>query len=223
MEFNFKDLLFIIARRAVALVLALVIGAFAAFLYASFIATPRYDCEVTLVVNADPSTTATTGTIAASENLVKAYIATMKDYSFAQMIKRELPASCDGYSVSDIRDSMTLSSVDNSQILSVKITTTSSNDSYQIAKIIEENAPFTLRSYFDNAGSIVVLRRAEIQKNPSAPNIQLTTVLGAILGFAIIFIIVVALEMLDKRIKTEEDIEKYVKYPILGTINKLED
>lgn len=221
MEINVRDFLLLMVRKIPFLLLGAVIGLSMFFGYTKMTEVPKYTCEVTMIVNAAPESSATLGTINASQELAKAYIAIMKDISFAQKVEAELPRVTD-YAPDKIRRTLSMSTRDDSQILVVNVTTNSAQDSYNIAKIIEEIAPTTLRQYFENTGAIVILRNAQKPTEPNASNIQVNTILGAIIGFVIAGIIILLIAKFDKRIRSEEDIAGVTDYPILGVISRVE-
>lgn len=220
MEITVKDFFMLMIRKLPFLILGTVIGFVAFFGYTKFTEVPKYSCEVTMIVNAAPNTIATSGTIQASQNLTKAYIAIMKDFSFSEKIKAQLPASCK-YSVSQIRRSISMSAVDESQILAVNVVAKTAQDSYNIAKVIEEIAPQTLRQYFDDTGSIVILRSAEKPLKPNASSLKLNSFFGAMIGLILSAAIVFLVAKLDKRIRTEEEIVSIAHYPVLGSIRRV--
>lgn len=220
MEITVKDFFMLMIKKLPFLILGAVIGFAAFFGYTKMTEVPKYSCEVTMIVNAAPNTIATSGTIQASQNLTKAYIAIMKDFSFSEKIKAELPESCT-YTVSQIRRAISMSAVDESQILAVNVVAKSAQDSYNIAKVIEEIAPQTLRQYFDDTGSIVILRSAEKPMNPNASSLKLNSVLGAMIGLILSASIVFLIAKLDKRIRTEEEIVSIAHYPVLGSIRRV--
>lgn len=221
MEMNVRDFFVLMLRRILFLILGAAIGFGAFYAITKVTEVPKYICEITMVVNADSETSATLGTINASRALTDSYIAIMKDKAFAQQIKAELPKATN-YSVNQISRSLSAHSKDDSQILSVTITTTSAQDSYNIAKVIEKIAPNTLRKYLDNTGSIKPLLSAQKPTSPEASNIAINSFLGAIMGFVMAVLIVFLVEKLDKRIRSEEDIVSVTKCPILGMISRVE-
>lgn len=54
-----------------------------------------------------------------------------------------------------------------------------------------------------------------------SPNISMNTLLGAVLGAAIPYAVLLVYSVLDTRIKTEDDIKNRFAYPILGQIPRL--
>ena len=221
MEMNIRDFFVLMLRRILFLILGAAIGFGAFFAVTKFTEVPQYVCEITMVVNADSETSATLGTINASRALTESYIAIMKDKAFAQQVKAELPEATK-FSVNQISRSLSAYSKDDSQILAVTVTTTSVQDSYNIAKVIQEIAPNTLRKYLDNTGSIQPLLSAQKPTAPEASNIAINSFLGAIIGFVMAVLIVFLVEKLDKRIRSEEDIISVAKCPILGMISRVE-
>lgn len=221
MEINFKDFFILMIRRIPILIIGFAVGFASFFGYTKLTEVKRYTCEVTMHVNAASDISQNTGTLAASRDLTEAYIAIMKDYSFSEKISKALTTDI-GYSVPRIRRTLSMDAVDNSQILAVKVTTSSARDSYLIAKAIEEIAPNTLRQYFDDTGSIVILTSAEKPTAPQPSNIAVNSALGAVVGFVLSACIVLLVAKLDKRIRNEEDIRSCVKYPVLGVISNVE-
>ena len=221
MEINFRDFFLLMIRRLPILLIGFVIGFVSFFTYTKITEVDRYTCEVTMHVNAASDISQNTGTLAASRDLTEAYIAIMKDYSFSEKIEENLTTDI-GYSADQIRRTLSMDAVDNSQILAVKVTTSSAKDSYLIAKVIEEIAPNTLRQYFDDTGSIVVLRSAKKPTAPEPSNLVVNSALGAVVGFVLSACIVLLVAKLDKRIRNEEDIRNCTKYPVLGIISKVE-
>ena len=221
MEINFRDFFLLMIRRLPILFIGFVVGFVSFFSYTKITEVKKYSCEVTMHVNAASDISATTGTLAASRDLTEAYIAIMKDYSFSEKIGKSLTTDI-GYSVQQIRRTLSMDAVDNSQILKVRVTTSSARDSYLIAKVIEEIAPNTLRQYFDDTGSIVILTSAKRPTEPEPSNLAINSALGAIVGLVLSACIVLVVAKLDKRIRSEEDIRNCIKYPVLGMISSVE-
>ncbi len=221
MEISIKDFFLLMLDKIFVLILSAIVGFVAFYGYAKITEVPSYTCEVTMIVNTAPNQSATTGTIKASQDLAKAYIAIMKDFSFSEKIQAELPESSK-LTVNQIRRSMSMEAVDESQILAVSVTTSSAQNSYNIAKQIEELAPNILRQYFDDTGSIVILRSAKMPTTANASSNKVKGLLGAAIGFVLSASIVLLIAKLDRRIRSEEDIAVVTKYPLLGAIGSVE-
>lgn len=72
-----------------------------------------------------------------------------------------------------------------------------------------------------NVDNVSVLSSAKGTASKVSPNLLLNLAIGLILGLILSLIVIVLKEMFDKRIRTEEDIEKELNIPVLGSIQKL--
>ncbi len=74
-----------------------------------------------------------------------------------------------------------------------------------------------LESQF-NQTNIAILSRATIPTSPSSPNLPLNVVSGVVLGGTIGFILAFLVEIFDRRIRTEEDIDELLGTRVLAQI-----
>ena len=72
-----------------------------------------------------------------------------------------------------------------------------------------------------NVDNVSVLSSAKGTASKVSPNLLLNLAMGLILGLILSLIVIVLKEMFDKRIRTEEDIEKELNIPVLGSIQNL--
>ena len=69
--------------------------------------------------------------------------------------------------------------------------------------------------------NVTILSKANGTSKKVSPKTTTNIVGGLLLGLVIAIVIVVLKEILDKRIKSEEDVEKELNVPVLGSIPKL--
>jgi len=70
-------------------------------------------------------------------------------------------------------------------------------------------------------GDISVIDEARIPKNPIKPNKKRNLAIGGILGLTLGVMLVLFMEYMDNTIKTTDDIERYLGFPVLGLIPKV--
>ena len=70
-------------------------------------------------------------------------------------------------------------------------------------------------------GDIRVIDEARIPKNPIKPNKKLNLTIGGISGLLMGVMLVGFMEYMDNTIKTTDDIERYLGFPVLGLIPKI--
>ncbi|WP_100405494.1 YveK family protein [Bacillus solitudinis] len=73
--------------------------------------------------------------------------------------------------------------------------------------------------------NVVILASAELtdSSNPVAPNPQLNMAIAFVVGLMAAVGLTFLLEYLDQSIRSEQDIEKYLELPILGTISQMDE
>jgi capsular exopolysaccharide synthesis family protein len=72
------------------------------------------------------------------------------------------------------------------------------------------------------AGNVHVIDRGHVPTRPSSPNVPLNLALGMMLGLMGGLAVASAVEMLDRTIKTPEDVERDLRLPFLGAIPAFE-
>ncbi|MBW3108718.1 GNVR domain-containing protein, partial [Mammaliicoccus sciuri] len=73
-----------------------------------------------------------------------------------------------------------------------------------------------------NVDNVSVLSKADTNGNQISPKPLVNLVVGIFLGLIVALIIIFLKEILDKRIKTEEDVEEFLGLPVLGVIQKFD-
>ena len=68
------------------------------------------------------------------------------------------------------------------------------------------------------AGSVKLISQASVTPDPVSPNVMKNTAIAALFGFVVSVGIVVLRELLDNKIKTEDDVRKYLDLPVVGVI-----
>ena len=87
----------------------------------------------------------------------------------------------------------------------------------EVASVFQSTVPEVM-----NVDNVSVLAAADVGNNPSpvSPqpviNIAIGLILGLLVGLGIAFL----KAFMDKRVTTEEDVQKYLDLPVLGTVAK---
>ena len=68
--------------------------------------------------------------------------------------------------------------------------------------------------------NVTILSKATGTAHKVSPKVPVNIV-AIILGLLVAILIIILKELLDKRIKTEEDVERELNIPVLGSIQKL--
>ena len=91
----------------------------------------------------------------------------------------------------------------------------------QVCEQIITVAPDVIKEAVE-AGSVKVISNASLATEPVSPNIKKNTMLAAAVGFVLVIGIIVLQVLLDNKIKSEEDIAKYLDLTVVGVIPEYE-
>lgn len=146
-----------------------------------------------------------------SKNLLYTYAEMAKSNTVIENTKKEL--NLNKLNINSIK----VTPVNNTQFLKISVQNTTPQLAVNIANTIAEK--FTMEiTRITGTDNVAVIDYARFSKNPVKPNKTLNTVFCAILGEMMIFFIIFIREYFDNTIKSEKDIERYIKMPAIGTI-----
>lgn len=221
-EFELKELIRMFWNKKIHIILITLIFIVIGTIYTIGFVTPMYTSSTTLVLAASDKTTETNkqaGTITTTDvTLNSKLVATYSELVKSKNVLRQVISNL-GIKVNeeDLRNNITVSSVKETEL--IEITVSNENASYA-AKIANEIAKvFTAKvGEIYNINNVHVVDEAEVSTVPSNINHTKDIVIFAFIGIVISVMYVLIANMLDTTVKTQEDIEKAIKIPVLANI-----
>lgn len=187
-----------------------------AFIYTQVFVEPLYRTDGTLYVNAQRTQDIdiSQGEMASSQTLVKTYQEILNRRTFLSRVSADLDGK---YSVGQLKGMISYSSVNETQIMEIRVVGRIPQDVYEICHSVLTHAPDELIRVI-NAGSVKILDDGQVPTVPFSPNVKQNSLIALLLGVAVGAGIILLLELFDTRIKTREDITKKFPEPLLGEI-----
>ncbi len=221
-EITLQEIFEIVWGKAWVIILMTLIGGISGYCVSYFLVEPTYTAHISMYVNNNTnkeSTVANLNDINASQKLVSTYIEILKsDTVLGRVLEEtELP-----YTIRQLREQVTASSINGTEIFEVKVTTTDPEKAATLANTIAQVAPNEIIRVV-KAGSVELIDKAVPATAPTSPNIMMNTIIGVMLGGIISVLAILVVAMLDNRIKSEEELKKHYTLPVLGGIPNLED
>lgn len=182
-----------------------------------FFITPKYEASVSLFVNNSKEQQANTTNISdlnASQRLVNTYIEIVKSNTVMKKVTNNAGLA---YSVDEVKKMVSTKAVSETEIFYVTVTSENPEHAALLANQIAKDAPDEIMDFIE-ATSVKVIDYATVPDKPSEPNIKLNTAIGLLLGLALSVLLVFLIDMLDVRIRSEEEIQQLVQLPVLGVI-----
>jgi len=217
---NIMELVFVILRKAWLIALTAVIFGGATYSYFKFIRTPVYSSGIKFIVNniteIDEVGRMGITDYQASEKLANTcHIILTSD----TILSKVADISSLDYTVNGIKGMLTIVSVNNTNVMSVTVTSKNKDHSYRIARVIGSIAPGELERII-NAGSVNLFDDATDARQV-ADGRSTKSLLAAIIGALLVIGIITAREFFDNRIKSESDLKANFNIPIIGSIPKM--
>lgn len=216
-----RDYLRVFRRQIVLIVAGLLIGLSTGALTAML--TPqRYEASTDVMVTAQVADTATPAERALASGYAKQAVETYRAIITSSLVLQPVVEDL-GLSArpSSIRATATL----NSAIIRITVDDRNPGQAARLANAVgesfttavtdtlekrEQEAAFTIR--------IVTLEPAQVPTTPVAPNLQLSLIIGALVGLAAGLGLALLRTALDRRVRVAADVEAAVAAPVLGQI-----
>ena len=221
-ELDLKELFNIFWSKKVQIILIILIFAVVGIIYTIGFVTPEYTSSTSLVLagaesegqTASTANSITTTDITINSKLVSTYSVIVKSKDVLGQVISNLDMNI---SWEQLRNNVTVSSVEDTEVIQISVT--NGNSQYaadianEIAKVFIEKV-----SEIYNINNVYVLDEAEVENVPSNINHSRDVIIFAFIGVIIAVVYVLVANMLDTTIKTAEDIEKQFKLPVLASI-----
>ena len=222
-ELDLKELFQIFWNKKVQILLIILIFIVIGIIYTVGFVTPMYSSSTTLVLagsdkSSSTNTTATdsitTSDITINSKLVATYSELVKSKNVLRKVISNLGINVDE---ANLRQNVSVSSVKDTEL--IEITVSNENAGYS-AKIANEIAKVFTEKVGEiyNINNVHVVDEAEVSSSPSNVNHAKDIVIFAFIGAVIAIMYVLIANMLDTTVKTQQDIEKLTKCPVLASI-----
>lgn len=223
-ELDLKDIMRIIRKRIWWIVLIVILGTTAAGIISYTLLTPVYQASTKLIVNQSDDTVQYQQL---SLNDINTYIRLIDTYKEIMLTPRILDRVVEKHpefnlDAEQLARKVNVSSVNNTQVMTVQVTDESYNRAAEIANAVsytfQEEIPNIMR--VDN---VTILNEAKYSNTakPIKPNPLLNIAIAFVVSMMAAFGLVFLLEYLDDTIKSEEDVEKALGMPTLAVIVKM--
>ena len=209
---NLKDLFhFALTKWKIFAVLAVFFVA-AAAIYSYLLATPLYDSAGKIyIINKE---TLTSAEISASTYLTRDYTNLIADAAVLSDVSDKLGKK---YSVSELKNAITVNNPENTRFIEISVRTASANDSKVIVDTVCTVAQEKITELL-GVDRVTKIREGTVATSPSVPNKTKNIMVAFLLScFTYAAIVFVAFYFNDK-IEDAADVEKYLGLTVLGNI-----
>ncbi|WP_214852169.1 Wzz/FepE/Etk N-terminal domain-containing protein [Exiguobacterium sp. s130] len=210
--------LFLVLRKSFWRILALtIVAALISFAVSTFLINPTYQADTQILVTPkkQENEVIDASQVQSSVTLVNTYRVIIKSPAILEKVQKEVSNA--PTNLTTLNNMITVESEQNSQVINVSVQSTdaalASNIANSIANVFSEDIPELM-----NVDNVKVLSVSGIPTTPVSPNILLNTAIAAVVGFLLGVGLAFLREVLDRRIRTEEQVQQILDLPVLGSI-----
>ena len=197
-----------------------IIAASAAFVFSNFFITPTYKSTTQIaVLSRQNNDNVTVSDMQLSSQLTKDYVVLIKSRFVLEQV-------IDNFGLSESYDSLNkdvaVTTTPDSRIVSITVTDVNPARARDIADAIRDTSSEHIMNVM-NVEAVNVAEFANLPERPSAPNIRMYTMVGALAGAVLAAAFILIRFFLDDSIKTSDDVARYLEISTLAMVPVMEE
>ncbi|HEL2070727.1 TPA: capsular biosynthesis protein CpsC [Streptococcus suis] len=211
------DVLFLLKtiwKKKFLILLTAVLTAGLAFVYSSFLVTPQYDSTTRIYVvsqNVEAGAGLTNQELQAGTYLVKDYQEIILSQDVLTQVATELNLK------ESLKEKISVSIPVDTRIVSISVRDADPNEAARIANSLRTFAAQKIVEV-TKVSDVTTLEEAVPAEEPTTPNTKRNILLGLLAGGILATGIILAMEVLDDRVKRPQDIEEVMGLTLLGVV-----
>ncbi|MGK0553075.1 YveK family protein [Macrococcus capreoli] len=196
-----------------------ILGAIIAAIISFYFITPKYSASTQILINKQESTDQLEFQANQADlQLVNTYSEIIKSPVILDQVAKNLKLN------KNIQSSVNVSNTAQSKVINITVTDNSHSNAVKIANEITD----VFRSKINKimkVDNVTVLNPAKDQKHvsPIKPKPLMNILIGALLGLIISMAVVILRTLMDKSVKTEEQVREILDLPVIGMIPYFDD
>ncbi|HEM3486506.1 TPA: capsular biosynthesis protein CpsC [Streptococcus suis] len=211
------DVLFLLKtiwRKKFLILLTAVLTAGLAFVYSSFLVVPQYDATTRIYVvsqNVEAGAGLTNQELQAGTYLVKDYKEIILSQDVLTQVATELNLK------ESLKEKISVSIPVDTRIVSISVRDADPNEAARIANSLRTFAAQKIVEV-TKVSDVTTLEEAVPAEEPTTPNTKRNILLGLLAGGILATGIILAMEVLDDRVKRPQDVEEVMGLTLLGVV-----
>lgn len=215
-----KEYFNIIKKRLLLIVVFTLLSSFTAAVVSYFVVKPVYKADISVMIRKNNNQAQTNyNDLMMYTKMVKSYGEFAKTRTVAEDVVSKLNLDM---SVDTLKSMVSVAPKGDTEFITITVKSKDAeqamNISNQLAKSLKELSITVMGE--DN---VKLLDMAELPSKPDSPKPLLNIAIAFFMGLMVSIGVVFLMEYLDNTVKTQEDVEKLIGVPVIGTIPLIED
>ncbi|MFX0548407.1 YveK family protein [Hathewaya histolytica] len=182
---------------------------------------PTYETKATIVIGKEEDKNDKQNSyndIMMFQKLVKTYAQIAESRTVIEKVAQKVG---NGLTYEKLKSKIKVIPQPDTQIMEIKVLSKKPEEAYSVLNSLGEIFIYESKRIYP-MGQIEILDKAVIPEKPIKPNKKLNMAIALFLGLLLSTGVSFLLEYLDRTLKSEEDIERYLDLPVLAVIPKIE-
>ncbi len=215
---DLRDIFHIIKKRMKVIILITLACTLVSGIMSFYVLKPVYESSTSIIVG-KPEGTSQTQTEYNDVMLYQKLIQTYQEIAKSRVVADQAYTILEKkYTVDEIQKAVTVTPQTDTQILVIKAKDGDPVEAAKICSAVSEAFIAQSEMVFPTGGDIQVMDKAIVPVEPVSPNKKMNLAIAFLIGLMGSMGLAFVLEMLDRTIKTEDDVERYIGVPIIGMI-----
>ncbi|MBR4864463.1 MAG: hypothetical protein IKU07_07795 [Oscillospiraceae bacterium] len=214
-EIDLLDLLFFLKKKILYLVAACILFAIAGACATHFFMEDEYTAKTRMYVLSRSSDTELSSSDYNIANfMIKDYQVLITGENVTRKVIEELQLPM---TVGQLASKISVSAIDNTRVLQIVVVDTQPQRAADIANCVREVSSAQIKAIMD-VDAVNLVYEAEVPSHKSGPSMPRNATIAAVLGFALMLLVLVIIYTVDDTIRTDEDVTRHLGLSTLGVI-----
>ena len=216
-EVDLKELFFVFWGKLWMILLSGIVLGIAAYFYTSVMITPQYasDGTVYILTRSNSNQQVTTGDLNMSAQLTSDFEELIISHTVLDEVIEQI--DYEGLTFGSLKNKITVTNRTDTRILQITVTDPDPLMAKAIVDKVIEISSEKIKSIMD-IEAVNLVDEGTLNSTPVSPSYKKNVLIGVLIGIVITSAIVIVMYLLDDKIHTGEDIEKYLGLSVLGVI-----
>ena len=216
-EVDLKELFFVFWGKLWIIHLSGIVLGIAAYFYTSVMITPQYasDGTVYILTRSNSNQQVTTGDLNMSAQLTSDFEELIISHTVLDEVIEQI--DYEGLTFGSLKNKITVTNRTDTRILQITVTDPDPLMAKAIVDKVIEISSEKIKSIMD-IEAVNLVDEGTLNSTPVSPSYKKNVLIGVLIGIVITSAIVIVMYLLDDKIHTGEDIEKYLGLSVLGVI-----
>ncbi|MCR5483343.1 MAG: hypothetical protein K6E99_02925 [Bacilli bacterium] len=214
-EINLREVFDFYMSKILFIIIAVAICLIGGNLYSKFIKVPKFESNTKIVLVSNQKET-TKSDLTFNQGLVDEYTVVVKSEKTLKTVLEDLNLG-DKYTTSQLSKMISVSSVEKTSVINIKVTSTDAEEAANIANNLSDVFAQVVKDIY-SLDNVYILDRAEVNKKAINDSIVKENVIYFLAGFVLSVGVLFVVFYFDDSIKNSDEIEKKFNVVVIGNV-----